>query len=267
MNPSSRFGKLTGTIAWLIVGGLCVDGFSVVGLMGLTMASAGMVAGTTKGARAAASICDAVTGNLVTNCGFEGGTHSSTIGGNTNNSVPNGWTPNAGFDLSQANNFVPPASANAGNSGSFALVIGNLDSQPPPALSQTLIDVAGATYSGSIVVDGSDQGDAGEFFDVRINGSNVLALDDTSPPRYTEYTFSFTGTSSDTLTLTGNTNARSWVVDDVVVTGPLQAVPAPIIGHGFPVVLAFGGVLFGAKLLERSRKRRLFGTAIPHAAA
>jgi hypothetical protein len=45
------------------------------------------------------------------------------------------------------------------------------------------------------------------------------------------------------------------------------AVPAPAIGHGLPVVLAVGGVLFGAKLLERSRKRRLFGAAIPHAAA
>jgi hypothetical protein len=47
----------------------------------------------------------------------------------------------------------------------------------------------------------------------------------------------------------------------------LSAVPAPAIGHGLPVVLAVGGVLFGAKLLERSRKRRLFGAAIPHAAA
>jgi hypothetical protein len=94
----------------------------------------------------------------------------------------------------------------------------------------------------------------------------VLALDDTSPARYTEYTFSFTGTSSDTLTLTGNTNPSSWVVDDVVVTGPLSAVPAPLIGHGLPVVLALGGTLFGAKLLERSRKRRSFGAAMPHAA-
>jgi hypothetical protein len=269
MNPSSRFGKLAAGIAWLIVGGLCVDGFSVVGLMGLTMASAGMVAGTTKGARAAASICDAVAGNLVTNCGFEGGTYSSTIGGNTNNSVPNGWTPNAGFDLEPTFNFVSNPLLNSGHSGSFALVIGNLDSQPPPAVSQTLTDVAGATYSGSIFVDygGGGDGDAGAFFDVQINGGNVLALDDTSPARYTEYTFSFTGTGSDMLTLTGNTNPSSWVVDDVVVTGPLQAVPAPLIGHGLPLVLAVGGILFGGNLLARSKKRRSFGAAIPHAAA
>jgi hypothetical protein len=48
---------------------------------------------------------------------------------------------------------------------------------------------------------------------------------------------------------------------------PVQAVPAPLVGHGLPLVLAVGGVLFGAKLRERRRKRRSFGTAIPHAAA
>jgi hypothetical protein len=48
---------------------------------------------------------------------------------------------------------------------------------------------------------------------------------------------------------------------------PVQAVPAPIIGHGLPVVLAVGGLLFGAKLLQRTRKSRSIGTAMPHAAA
>ena len=34
------------------------------------------------------------------------------------------------------------------------------------------------------------------------------------------------------------------------------AVPAPLIGHGLSALLAVGGVLFGAKLWERGRKRR-----------
>jgi hypothetical protein len=34
--------------------------------------------------------------------------------------------------------------------------------------------------------------------------------------------------------------------------GPV-AVPAPLIGHGLSVLLAVGGLLFGAKLLERSK--------------
>jgi hypothetical protein len=49
--------------------------------------------------------------------------------------------------------------------------------------------------------------------------------------------------------------------------GTATAVPAPLIGHGLPVVLAVGGLLFGAKLWERSKSRRSFGTAIPRAAA
>jgi len=46
-----------------------------------------------------------------------------------------------------------------------------------------------------------------------------------------------------------------------------QAVPAPVIGHGLPSVLAIGGVLFGAKLFQCGKKRRSLGTAIRHAAA
>jgi hypothetical protein len=45
------------------------------------------------------------------------------------------------------------------------------------------------------------------------------------------------------------------------------SVPAPLIGRGLPVLLAVGGLLFGARLLERSKKRRSLGTAISHAAA
>jgi hypothetical protein len=47
--------------------------------------------------------------------------------------------------------------------------------------------------------------------------------------------------------------------------GP-QAVPAPLIGRGVPILLAVVGVLFGAKLLERSKQRRSLGTAVPQAA-
>lgn len=46
-----------------------------------------------------------------------------------------------------------------------------------------------------------------------------------------------------------------------------EAVPAPPIGHGLPAALAIGGLLFGAKLWERSKRRGSLGTAMPHAAA
>jgi hypothetical protein len=52
-----------------------------------------------------------------------------------------------------------------------------------------------------------------------------------------------------------------------VIGTAINAVPAPLIGHGLPVVLAVAGLLFGVKLWERSKSRRSFGTAIPRAAA
>jgi hypothetical protein len=45
---------------------------------------------------------------------------------------------------------------------------------------------------------------------------------------------------------------------------PTVPVPAPLIGGGVPAFLAVSGMLFGAKIRERSRKRRSLGT-IPKA--
>jgi hypothetical protein len=44
----------------------------------------------------------------------------------------------------------------------------------------------------------------------------------------------------------------------------VEPVPAPLIGGGVPVLLAVSSMLFGAKILERSRKRLSLGTT-PHA--
>ena len=55
-------------------------------------------------------------------------------------------------------------------------------------------------------------------------------------------------------------NAGGDISLEVVKTVP---VPAPLIGGGVPVFLAVSGMLFGAKLLERSKKRRSLG-ATPH---
>jgi hypothetical protein len=168
----------------------------------------------------AADVCN-VAGNIVANCGFENGAYSSTLGGNTNGSVPNSWTPNAAFDLEPSFNNV----SSFAYSGNSSLSIGNFDFQPVPALSQTLTDVSGSTYAGSLFVDygGGQGGDSGAFLDVQINGTNVLALDDTVANGWNEYTFSFTGTGSDVLTLTGNTDPSEWFADSIVVTGALPA--------------------------------------------
>jgi hypothetical protein len=180
---------------------------------------------------AGTSLCDSVSGNLVQNCGFEDGVHTSTIGGNTNTSVPNDWTPNAGYDSEPGFNNVRTSPV---NSGTFASSIGNLDSEPTPTLSQTITDKVGSSYSGYLYVDygGAGSGDTNAFFNVEIDGVSLLALNYMAPGNasssdYTKYTFSFTGTGSDMLTFGGDTNPSEWFVDDIVVLGPAVKAPEP----------------------------------------
>jgi hypothetical protein len=66
----------------------------------------------------------------------------------------------------------------------------------------------------------------------------------------------------DTFAGVSNVNDIGYIDDYSVV-----AVPAPVIGHGLSSVLGIGSVLFGAKLFQRSKKRRSLEIAIPHATA
>ena len=54
----------------------------------------------------------------------------------------------------------------------------------------------------------------------------------------------------------GDLNGK--IVDNAANSGALgvAGVPAPSIGHGLPVLLTLGAVLFGAHLLQRANKRR-----------
>jgi hypothetical protein len=70
------------------------------------------------------------------------------------------------------------------------------------------------------------------------------------------------GPETFTLNLTGVTAATTVIPSSVTFsfgTGPdtFISVPAPMIGHGLLVLLAVGGVLFGGKLVENLKNRRL----------
>jgi hypothetical protein len=75
-----------------------------------------------------------------------------------------------------------------------------------------------------------------------------------------------TGAFMQTTTLGGPIPSGGRVLEDLSFDySQVIPVPAPLVGRGLPVLLAVGGILLGAKLLERSRKRRSSGIAILHA--
>jgi hypothetical protein len=68
---------------------------------------------------------------------------------------------------------------------------------------------------------------------------------------YLNETFTMLGVTPGTYEWTWGSGANQNFTLDAVAT-----VPAPVIGHGLPALLAIGGLLFGAKLLERGNSRR-----------
>jgi len=189
--------------------------------------------------------------NLIVNGGFEDGVYTSTVGGNTNTFVPVDWLANAAFDLQPNFNDV----RNVPHSGDDNLSIGNYDYQDNPVLSQTFSDVLGGLYTASLYVYSSDW-DADSFFEASVGGSNFLDPIATGYPisGYTLESFTFVGTGSDTLSLTGNDSPGEWYVDDVSVSGPSGFAGVPDQGMTF-LMFGLGLAALGyvqAKVLRRA---------------
>ncbi len=166
------------------------------------------------------SICDALPGNLIVNCGFEGGFTSPNTGGN----VPNGWTVANwnGFDTITTN-------PNVVNSGNAALSFGN-DPGLPAILSQTFTDVAGEDYTFDFfLVNGAGLDDAGVSFQaIYDSGSPLLDIENASGfgiNGFTLYSFNVVGTGSDTISFAAINPPSFFDLDDVSVVG--DGAPAP----------------------------------------
>jgi len=183
---------------------------------------------------------------LLLNGGFEDGSYSSTILSATNGSVPTDWTPNYGYDSESSYNHLATGNQYA---GSYDLSIGNYDYQPLAELSQSFADVSGDSYTVTFYgYDGGAGGDSNAFLQVSV-GAQSATFDDTYGSPYTEGTFTFTGTGSDTLTIAAQTNPSEWYVDDVSVSGTAAAASAP---DQFSTIILFG---FGLTLLGFVGKR------------
>jgi len=183
----------------------------------------------------------AASANLLLNGDFEGGVHSSTINGFTNNLVPNDWTPNDAFDFRSGFNQVV---AN-GVFGSNVLQTGNLETDPTPVLSQTFSTTVGATYTVTFQAydGGSGQGDPLAFLTVAVGAHSVTF--DQSVASITTGSFTFVGAGSDTIAISAKTNPSFWYIDNLDVEfKSVAAVPEP--STWLMMLVGFAGLGFAA---------------------
>lgn len=153
-------------------------------------------------------ICDAIAGNLVSNCGFETGDFSDwTLSGNTSFTVV----------ASNIDGFLP-------NSGDFFAALGPFGSDG--FLSQILTTVPGQEYTLSWYL-GSD-GQTPNDFDAEIDGVTLFSQVDlpSTGGSYVPYSETFTAAGSSTLlTFSFRNDFGFLALDDV--SAVVVAVPEP----------------------------------------
>jgi hypothetical protein len=175
----------------------------------------------------------------IVNGNFEGAVTPTPGGGN----VPVGWTANTAYGETDFNQVLAGQGI---NNGAPALSIGNNDNQfPQPAtLSQTFADTAGTVYQVDFFWRANGAGDPNAFLTLAVGGSSVTLLEGAAPTSFVEDSFTFTGTGSDTLSISGQTNPSDWFVDDISLSAVTSAVPEP--STWAMMILGFFGLGFVA---------------------
>lgn len=112
-------------------------------------------------------------------------------------------------------------------------------------ISQTFADVLGQTYTVSVWEAGL--GGTPSEFDIAINGTDFVDINPAPASPYTQYTFTFTGTGSDTLSISGQNDPSYQLIDNVSVTA---GVPEP--STWAMMLIGFAGLGFAR--YRRARK-------------
>lgn len=176
------------------------------------------------------SICNGVSGNIVTNCGFETGFFTGWTLSNTNATSVESF----GFDEGP-------------NSGSYFAALGNVGTNG--TVSQTLSTVIGQTYDISFWL-ASDGGTPSDF-SASFGSTVLLSLTNTPATAYVQYSFVDVATSTSTvLTFTERNDPSYWGLDDVSVVQTGISTPEP----GVPLLLSISlvGLAVLAWKLDRS---------------
>jgi hypothetical protein len=173
------------------------------------------------------SLCDSIPGNLVTNCGFETGDFT-------------GWTTGGNFEFTSVTSGTYYDYGGA-NSGNYYAVLGPVGSDA--TLSQTLSTNAGTDYIFAFYL--ASVGDNPSDFSAYWDGTQLLSLTNpNSGGAYTLYTFSVTGTGSDTIQFDFRDDPAYMALDDTSVS----AIPEPS-----TLSLLFLGLGLGITLVGRQR--------------
>jgi hypothetical protein len=203
-------------------------GKSVSGLFLLLSAALGF-AGSPGSAAAAPSICDAIVGNLIVNCGFETGTLAGwTQSGNTN------LTFTAGLG-----SLDPPL--DKPNSGNLFAALGPVGSDG--FLSQTFIDTAGEQLRLEFFM--ANDGRTPNDFHAAFDDNMLLSLTNDGTHRFRDYVFAVTATGLDTLTIGGYRNDFGYFGLDDVSVAP---VPEPGSMGLLGIFLAGLGIQLGRRI-------------------
>jgi hypothetical protein len=197
--------------------------------------------------RAASSICDAVAGNLVTNCGFETGDFTGwTV---TGNDTPLSEGVLYGVEGQDPVDNIYP------NSGNYQAFFADLDANAT-TLAQTLAtsittDTAYIDFylAQDTTPDSSSEGN--NFLDVTFGSTTLIDALGTPVQSYTEYSYAVTPASptsaTTALSITLGNGLGEWLLDDVSVV----VTPEPSAW-----TLALGGVLLGLGMFARKRMKR-----------
>jgi hypothetical protein len=192
---------------------------------------------TAAAAIALAAFSPASAANLITNGGFETGDFT-------------GWTVAAGATGVVAGGF----NGHPAHSGNFFAALGDTSgSFPFGTLSQTISTVSGQLYTLKYFL--ASDGELPNYFDANWNGvlvtGSLLSNLPDSRPNYTQYSFTVTGTGSDTLLFHEQNVPAYLALDDVSLEAVSSAVPEPATW----MMMVFGFGIAGFAM--RSRRRNV----------
>lgn len=201
---------------------------AVVGLLSLPTALMAQKAPSGSPAVDPPSICDAISGNLVANCGFETGNFT-------------GWTTVAASSGSLFGVTSDAAFVNSGSFGAFFGAVGTTDD----SISQVISDNAGGTYTLSFWLNNLATAPGQANFSVFWDGTDIFNASSSAFP-YTQFSFTVTGTGSDTLQFSSLQVPSYYSLDDVAVVGTPEPTSLSLLSAG---LLAFGALLLFSRRL------------------